>query len=261
MFKKSLILLLLLFLSIGAVTASENATDISHDLLADENVESNISTFDDIQESINSAEANSTIFLNGTYKSLGREIEINKDIVLEGVEGGATLDADFTSTIFNIDSCNVTLINLNFINANSSASGGAISSNGKLMIINSSFINNSACDGGAIFSMDDLTIVNCTFSGNCALNDGLGGAIHVNGFDSKLSVVYSTFFKNMASDGAAIYSWGESSVRNSTFKSNIASSSVLSVGGAMSGVADVVNCTSSIILLMSVGHWPMSSVW
>ena len=96
-------------------------------------------TFDDIQETINEAESNSTITLNESYTGLGKEIIIDKDIIIEGINN-ATLDAKSTSGIFSIYNSNVILKNLKFINGKSK-NGGAVLERGliscQLLIVNS----------------------------------------------------------------------------------------------------------------------------
>lgn len=260
MFKKILIILIL-FLSVSAVYAEDNATDTLNQSIDDAELTSpeETKTFDDIQICINKASTYSTIFLEGTYKSSDREIEISKDITLEGINGGATLDGDFASRILTIHSSRVTLNNLNFINAESTDFGGAINihcDNANAPINNCTFLNNTAKDGGGIYAYGDinLSVINCEFINNSADYEGaiyafthslikdckfynnvglswMDGAIR--GGDNVINCI---FINNSAINdgvGGAIYK-----VVNCTFINNHAAS-----GGAIYDAKNVVNCT------------------
>ena len=54
----------------------------------------NGSTFEDIQKTINIANDNDTIVLNGTYKSTGHQIVVNKSITITS-KNGFLFNADF----------------------------------------------------------------------------------------------------------------------------------------------------------------------
>lgn len=81
-------------------------------------------SFESIQYAIDSVEENTTIVLQGiasdgkqsNFYGNGSQIVINKSITLDGK--GSTLDAKYLSRIFYITANNVTLRNLNLINAN-----------------------------------------------------------------------------------------------------------------------------------------------
>lgn len=214
--------LLVLIITIGAVSASQNITS-ENNLQADNTTEN---TFENIQNTIEKAEINSTIILNGTYEGSGSEIVIDKDITIDGL-GNTTLDANHQSRIFNITSNNVILKNINFINAKSPTNGGAITSSGQLTVINCNFINNTVNNGheyhylldefgyaleytgqgGAINANNDLIVFNSSFINNSAhirayyrsmdwtdhLDEGEGGAINCLG---NLNIEKSNFSKN-----------------------------------------------------------------
>lgn len=220
-FKFFVIGCLILFLSLNITSANENLTDDictidedAMDINKSETVNVDGNAFDDIQKTINNSKSNSTIILNGTYKGSGSEIKIDKNIVLEGMNS-ATLDGNKTSKILNIISGNVTVKNINFINANSITHGGAIFSNGNLTIINCTFTDNAVDaeydwyfhthkhdyeleeigKGGAIYSNCDLSITDSSFINNTAVcniisremdmyyteNQGSAGAIYCKG--------------------------------------------------------------------------------
>ncbi len=164
---------------------------------------SNQKTFSDIQELIDNAEAGSTIKLNGTYIGDSKEIIINKNLTIKGVDGKATLNAQTLSRIFNITANGVVLENLNLINGKSDL-------------------------GGAIYSEKKFTVKNCDFKNNKAK---LGGAIYLyaNQYKSYSSIIEKSYFKNnTARCGGAIYTGANLKVLNSEFTSNTANS-----GGAI----------------------------
>ena len=169
--------LLLLIITVGAVSAADNATG--------ENITNETNTFDYVQDTIEKAEVNSTVILNGTYYGSGEEIVIVKDITIEGCDN-ATLNANHESRIFNIKSGNVVLKNINFLNGHSDTNGGAVTSEGHLTLINCTFINNVVDDGQLYNSLawdelyEDL---------------GKGGAVNAKG---DLSISDSTFINNSA---------------------------------------------------------------
>lgn len=228
---------MIFIITIGAVSAAENIT-LENELQAPETT----NTFEDVQKTIEKAELNSTIILNGTYEGSGHEIEIDKDITIDGL-GNTTLNANYNSRVFNINSSNVILKNINITNGFSFVYGGAIASSGKLTIINCNFINNNVYDtfdylswresgygeGGAIYTENDLTVINSTFTGNCAqylgsyhdmdvdvyMGDyGEGGAISCCG---NLYLENSNFTKNSQ---YSIMACNNTSILNCIFKSS-----------------------------------------
>ena len=160
-------------------------------------------TFSDIQNLIDNAEAGSTIKLNGTYIGDSKEIIINKNLTIKGINGKATLNAKALSRIFNITANGVVLENLNLINGKSDL-------------------------GGAIYSENKFTVKNCDFKNNKAK---LGGAIYLyaNQYKAYSAIIEKSYFKNnTARCGGAIYSGANLKVLNSEFTSNTANS-----GGAI----------------------------
>ena len=160
-------------------------------------------TFSDIQNLIDNAEAGSTIKLSGTYIGDSKEITINKNLTIKGVNGKATLNAKSLSRIFNITANGVVLENLNLINGKSDL-------------------------GGAIYCENKFTVKNCDFKNNKAK---LGGAIYLyaNQYKAYSAIIEkSTFKNNTARCGGAIYSGANLKVLNSEFTSNTANS-----GGAI----------------------------
>ena len=183
------------------------------------------------------AEGETLIFLNKNYT-----YDLETDTIINGVSitadniiidgNGFTVDANYSSRIFNITGKNVTLQNFKFINGISSGNGGAIywtSADGvinnsefinntvttassslggaiyspvKLSIFNSNFTdNNASYRGGAVYVNAALTLDNCTFINNTAINHG--GAVTLNG---AANITYCKFINNTANAAAgAIY--------------------------------------------------------
>ncbi|GJP80238.1 hypothetical protein CLOP_g10471 [Closterium sp. NIES-67] len=111
------------------------------------------------------------------------------------------------------DTGRITLLNCLFLrngdHANSSL-GGAITSRGRTVIDNCSFVDNKAQDeGGALHFLpyDNLTIANSLFQRNSVLKQN-GGAINVYAGTGAVRVVNTTFVNNTAesSKGGAVYS-------------------------------------------------------
>lgn len=215
-----IILVLISILSLSAVCASENATDaqdtslkideieINKDISTDKTIENK--TFGDIQNLISASEDGDTIELEGTYAGNGDSIYNEKSLTIIGINEGATLDAKNLSTIIH-NSGNITLKNINFINA-----------------------NRPYYEGGAIYNMGNLTITDCSFISNYAYN---GGAIENLG---TLSVNNSIFLKNNANTiGSAIYSRGNVTIVNSIFKDNSYDHSLIYVGDAFASIDNI----------------------
>ncbi len=109
--------------------------------------------------------------MEGTYKENGLNVSYSMNII--GL-GNVTIDAEFKNLIFNVSAFGVNISNINFINGNSSSSGGAIywtGSSGKLS--NSSFVNNTAAlNGGAIYNhgrnlmLSNNTMTDCSAGNN-----------------------------------------------------------------------------------------------
>lgn len=259
MFKKRLFLGLLVLsfiISLGFVSAVDNET-ILDESPNEITLNDKISTFHDIQEAIDNADDNSTITLDGIYRGEGSEIHINKDIKIEASANGATLDAGGASRIFNISKGKVILNNLNFINARSRATnGGAILSDGQLVVLNSNFINNSVYynsdvdfdsskgqsgsqdywnsigKGGAICANKDLSVINCSFINNAAYSIG---EVRDDG----------DYYIVDDGDGSAIFSKAKLYLENSHFYYHYVASYFWHDGGMILALknAKVVGCT------------------
>ncbi|WP_407391436.1 hypothetical protein [Methanobrevibacter sp.] len=230
--KKFIILtvsLLLLMLSIATVSAEDNGTDVLSD-------SSDVQTFEDIQTSIDNADENDVIELNGTYIG-DKSIKVSKSLTIQSKEEPAVLDGQNNTRIFHVNGGNLTFKNIIFTNAVSNK-GGAFYSLGNLEFINCTFKNNYGENGGAIYSKASVTATDCIFDTNFAKTSG--GAIcceySLNKNQSKtragnVDVESSTFINNNAVSGGGISiyltgnakgdsSYGNVNVKNSVFTNN-----------------------------------------
>ena len=216
-------------MSMAAVCANENATfddalkvdDSINDTVADD---SKIGTFNDLSDLINGND--DVIELNKDYKysptdTVAKDgIAINKPITING--NGRTIDASNSVRIFIVNSSNVILNNINFINGTAS-DGGAIRVNEfeNFTVNRCNFSNNHADEsGGAIISNADNTkITDCNFDNNQA--GAYGGAVNLKECYYP-TVKDTTFTSNKASNsGGAIYSDSDFDVyENVTFEDN-----------------------------------------
>lgn len=253
MFKKILIISILLILSIGVVSASENVTDdiSATDVVAvdsdvdvekisasDEDVlQSTITvsgkTFDDIENAIDKAKANDVIQLSGTYTCSESSIYVDKSITIQGDSNKATLDAKgLTSIIVGSYDAKITLKNIIFKNSNDFAviinSGGSIE--------NCNFESN---DYG-ISCSDSSESVGLTVK-NSAFNNNRGTAIDAE--VKSLTVEKSTFTNNKDS-AINLYSVKSTtvSIKDSTFTGNSATAGSAVYGILTKGTATINNC-------------------
>ena len=299
MFKKRYLFLIIIIclLAISAVSAAEisNETNIvanddsslmtesvNEDTLSvslsEEEIQGSADngTFTALQEKINNAGADSTIYLENDYKYnqgfSSDGIVINHKITIDG--NGHTIDALGKSRVFDIHSY-LELKNINFINGynnvssflyagkygsyqtsptinidscnfSDSTGGPAIVFGGEMEVYNSNFNNNNngairgscthltvkdskfsnnyADDGAAIYyypwvKSGKLNIENCMFTDNVASN--LGGAVYAScGFSSDIK--NSTFIRNQAKNGGAVYSPNYINIIQSNFFNNLA---------------------------------------
>ena len=167
-------IILILFLTFSAVQATDNETIVKD------------KTFEAIQTTIDNANENDTILLEGTYSGSGNPIVIDKPVTIKSAGDDVKLDANSKSQVFQIHADNVILNNLGIVNGvfkdtSGITYGGAINANGNnLNILNCNFTSSSARYGGAVYcSGNGVSIVNCQFSKNSA--EYSGGAFELDG--------------------------------------------------------------------------------
>lgn len=181
--------------------------------------------------------------LSGKTISLSNEIVIADPSILSidasSLPGGLILDGNNAVRIFRITANNTTLSGLTFIRGRASATsdvkdGGAVYTEGSLVVTGCTFSNNTARSSGGALSagghFSSLTVFNCTFLNN---NAERGGAVESG---NPIFFCCSTFAGNSALFGGAILGGGRTALQQCTFTGNRASR-----GGA-------INCSSMLIL-------------
>jgi CSLREA domain-containing protein len=164
-------------------------------------------------------------------------------LALDGTGQAVTISGNHVSKIAIVPpGALLSLSHLTLANGYSDTFGGAISSNGTLVITNSVFSDNNAYYyGGGIVNGGMLTITDSTFSGNTAGRGG--GGIYLDG--GTLTITSSTFSSNSASGGEgggiSVFS-GNLTITDSTFTSNSAS---LGKGGGIHNNVGTLTITNS----------------
>ncbi|MEE0934170.1 MAG: hypothetical protein U0L42_00705 [Methanobrevibacter sp.] len=233
-------LLLLAVLTISAVSAADNLTEVNEDVLQDTSSEemglsedineSVISSSEDeilktddgsftaLQNKINEASEGSTITLENDYAyDTGGTggIIITKSLTIDGK--GYNIDGKSQSRIFRLFSKNIVIKNINFVNCSATwGDGGAIDNMGDNCSVGScSFVNCSANDdGGAIYNEgSNFSVLSCSFVNCSAMTRGVssandnGGVIYNSG--SNFTVSLCNFTGCSANgDGGVIYNSG-----------------------------------------------------
>ena len=130
-------------------------------------------------------------------------------------------------------SVETTIQNTEFVNNTSTVRGGAVYSNNNnsLSITDSNFIGNDSYLGGAVFlSNGEINVKNSNFTNNTAT---YGGAMYTTTSpDAHLNIENSTFDGNSAEEVGAIGIISNASIKNSTFKNNVAASTASDSDGA-----------------------------
>ena len=217
---------LFVLISLSCVSAvDDNQTDVNaqvFDIMVEEtltDVSTDEGNFTALNELISQSENELTLDKNYKFNSSTDKdfdgFTITKDnYVVDGK--GYTIDGSGQVRIFIFTGSNITLKNLNIINANGT-NGPAAYFTSLAMINNCSFINNTATNqGGAIYINNSISNckINSTFINNSAKN---GGAIYFNG--ETIGVTINGYFEGNVAERAAgaIYIKGKSS--NNTFAS------------------------------------------
>ena len=174
--------ILVTLFAVSAVSAAENVTDdaigmeMSNDASSAENDiktvsednGSDVGTFDELSDQINSSAIGGVLNLTKDYKFVNGDnngIMINKTITING--NNHKLDGNNQSRIFALFDSNITLNNLVLVNGFAD-NGGAIFVNKTVTCNNVVFENNYAKKGGAIYTNSNITLDNCIFNGGYA---------------------------------------------------------------------------------------------
>ena len=135
------------------------------------------------------------------YKEHG--LTVSGDVIVKCEDETVTVDGENQDSIFTVTGT-LAIEDLNLINGQSDAIGGAIYVNGgNLNLSNVKISNSTASYGGAIGTSagSALTVSNSTFSKNEA---SYGGAIYID-TESAISISSNSFASNTAEKGEAIY--------------------------------------------------------
>lgn len=275
-------LILFILISVSAVSAANNNTDIisvndneNNDIISINSsneilTAANDGSFADLNNKINGGSAN--IVLDRDYTYSGRDtikdgIVISKNnVVIDG--NGHTIDAKGKSRIFNVTGTTVTLKNIIFTNGYHDKGGAVRGYGDNLRVYNCTFTSNTAKSyGGAIFSYPDsyTAVVNSTFTGNNAKYGGAVATYNYVGLSSQIDyttygarhdIVNCTFDSNTATvQGGALAIEGKLAsierpkddtvnIRGCSFTKNKASE-----GDAISNMLSAyINMTDSVIL-------------
>ena len=256
---KTLLVFLILILSIGMVSASENvSTDLdinngNEQLGIDQELSSDVNVLGENEDSFTKLSDDvldvhdGIVNLTKNYKFNSNDDDYKEGISISGlsVDGqdsgltingnGHYIDGSNLARIFKVSSGTVTLKNIKFINGNSpkEENGGAILlTSGKLIIEDCIFENNHADKhGGAIsssssYSNNQIQVFDSTFEGNTA--NFHGGAINSRDlivdnskFDSNKVTTLSATSESidLKGLGGAIYS-ATASIKNTNFTDN-----------------------------------------
>ncbi|WP_407421048.1 C1 family peptidase [Methanobrevibacter sp.] len=220
---KIFLILLVLFISISAVSAEGNFTSLQ------EEIDSSTDSIEITQD---------YVYDDETDFELDAGILINKsNYVING--NGYTIDGSNQARIFSILSDNVTISNINLINGNGDKNpGGSIFSLGSVTLNNVTFKHNYGAEGGAIFSMNPIVISNSAFTDNIAK---WGGNVYCL---KDIAIFNSTFANSASAYAAAIYSQGNFiSIINSVFENLHANETAGAIGLREANEIKIINCT------------------
>lgn len=211
--------------------------------------------YNNLKQALDSSKNGDTIIINdGIFSGENNtNLVISKSLTLKAAEGATPIfNGQSKNRIFVIQSPNVTLDGLTFVNGNVPNYGGALLiQNSNTNIRNCTFRNCYANAGGAVFIypsvsntvFKDTCIERCqaTYGGGVYLYDssvnntvfdnttfrncyaGLAAAIYNKGSNTK--IINSTFNKSRATDGGSIFNAKESSnllINGSSFNNNVA---------------------------------------
>ncbi len=211
--------------------------------------------YNNLKQALDSSKNGDTIIINdGIFSGENNtNLNISKSLTLKAAEGATPIfNGQSKNRIFVIQSPNVTLDGLTFVNGNVPNYGGALLiQNSNTNIRNCTFRNCYANAGGAVFIypsvsntvFKDTCIERCqaTYGGGVYLYDssvnntvfdnttfrncyaGLAAAIYNKGSNTK--IINSTFNKSRATDGGSIFNDKKSSnllINGSSFNNNVA---------------------------------------
>lgn len=189
----------------------------------------------------------SIVCLSGTFGlEADTPLSYTRGVTLFGLPG-ATLDGQSQTRVLEGGALDTLFVqNLTFINGvategDMAVAGGAILAFGPVVVEGSRFNNNTALEEGGAIAVGgpySIEIERSTFVGNST--GTLGGAIFASVGVEGVSITSSTFSKNTAVHGGAVYDTGSVNIINSTFVGNRATGTtgeggaILARGGTVS---------------------------
>ncbi|MBE6498945.1 MAG: hypothetical protein E7Z80_00140 [Methanobrevibacter thaueri] len=193
-----------------------------------------------IERALKLAVKGNIVLLNGTHKVSDLGI-ISNNLNITG-QGKVIIDAQNNNAILCVGTdAKIVIKNVIMINGyGTDGSGGLLSNNNELTLINCTLANSSAGqnNGGAIYNVGKLTIINSTINHNTAKE---GGAIWTNNDLSKnpIIIIQNSIFENNIATGKDNYGGGAIfaqeltglTITNTTFANNKAQTT--SSGGAI----------------------------
>ena len=234
-----------LLVGLGAASAAPAVAAEATDCTGPTTVDASTGDETDIQALLDADTA--IVCLTGSFL-LTQPLTFDHTLTLFGLTGAELDGNDLTQLVSGSGGAALTVQNISFVDGSASGDGGAIESDGVLLIENSQFTGNTASSfGGAVFndSGAQFVIDGSTFTNNSA---ALGGAVYGDSFILDAStftantadaggavfayamVAYeSTFTENEALGGAAILAENYAAIAGSTFVDNAAES----IGGAV----------------------------
>jgi hypothetical protein len=158
--------------------------------------------------------------LNGGTITLGKTLDINKDLTIDGAGSGITVNGG-GNRVFQIEAGNTVVLNALMItggNAPSLSGGGGIHNLGSLTLSNSTVTGNAAFGGGGIFNdtTGTMTMSGDTVNNNTGTGAGGGGIANT----GTMTIINCTIAANQAVNGGGIANNSVLLMANSTVVSN-----------------------------------------
>lgn len=219
MFKKIVLIIILLILFTGFASAEDNSTDIidvadDGDALGD-----SVKPLKDAHDLINNAEEGHTVKLNGTYQYQGNSdeswIDITRNITIEG-EGKCVFDGNGNIIrITVLTGQNVVIKNIKFVNINT---GSLVYNEGNLTLFNCTFENINT--GYMISNKNIMSIDNCVFKDNVASERIISSGEEPNLIISKFKLTNSRLINNDAINLIYAYQHKSTVISDNLFYNN-----------------------------------------
>lgn len=248
-----------LLVGLGAASAAPAVAAEATDCTGSNTVDASTGDETDIQALL---DANTAIVcLQGSFL-LTQPLSFDHGLTLFGLTGAELDGNDLTRLVTGSGGAALTVQNMSFVDGSVTGDGGAIFSDGDLLIEDSQFSGNTATNfGGAVFndSGETFDILGSTFTSNSA---ALGGAVYGDSmiieestfttnvaqaggavFAYAMVAYESTFTENEAGGGAAILAENYAAIAGSTFVGNAAES----IGGAVATYGAYLGLNSTFV--------------